>query len=161
MTSNVSAQPPRPTLRERLQRGGTVIGTASDGLGTWFLSLVLTVLVPCLPVIIDMFRASGLNGVSPGSYLVTAAVLAATYGCSAEHNFFRGLYTLMFLVSLLADAFTPPHAGVAADVQVSLPVLAQYAWTILATIALLHAAERFWWHVVWDRPFPDFLRRSD
>lgn len=139
----------RLTWRQRLRKSGTVIGTASDGIGTWFLSIVLCILVPCLPVGIEMLRA---GHVPAASYFVTAAVLSATYGCSAEHNFYRGLYTLSFIGSLLLDAF-----GVQAGVQN--PPVSEYAGLVLAGVVILHSAERFWWHVIWDRPFPDFLRR--
>lgn len=148
MADQASAGGARPTFRERLRQRGTLIATQSDGIGTWFLSVVLCIIVPCLPVGIEMLRS---GHVTPSSYFVTAAVLSATYGCSAEHNFFRGLYTLTFVASLLLDAFgaTAPQGAAAG----------QFAGLVLAGVVILHAAERFWWHAVWDRPFPDFLRR--
>jgi len=59
----------------------------------------------------------------------------------------------MFLVSLVIDAFA---SNTTSPISVA---AVQYAGTLLGAVALVHIAERLWWHVVWDRPFPDFLRK--
>src|SRR4051794_32131968 len=79
----------RLSLRARLQRVGTFIGAQSAGWGTWLLSLVLAIVVPCLPIGMEMLR---LGHVSESTVYVTAAVLCAAYGFSAENNFYRAFY---------------------------------------------------------------------
>lgn len=131
--------------RERWKKRGALIGVASAGFGTWCLAIVLCVIFPCLPVAIDVIRT---KHVTASGILVTAAVLSSTYGCSAEHNFYRALYTLTFIVSIIFCAFGGD------DFPIS------FAGSLLGSVCVLHATERFWWHVVWDRPFPDFLWRT-
>jgi hypothetical protein len=115
-----------------------------DGLSTWFFAVVAMLLVPCIPVLIDFLK----NGVvSKDIYLVTSAVLAAGYFFAAEHNLLRGIYFLLFLITIILDTLTL-NGDVAATVD-------KYAGLLLLAVAIAHSSERFWWHVVLERPFPD------
>lgn len=149
--SSPLAPVPTVTLRQRARTFGTIMSRNTDGFGTCLLSVIFTIMVPCLPIGIEWLRT---GNVIPDSFLITAAVLSALYGCSAESNLFRAFYSFMFLVSLVIDAF----GGNTASSSVG-ATAGQYAGTLLAAVALVHASERLWWHVVWDRPFPDFLQR--
>jgi hypothetical protein len=148
--------PPSPSpnvpLRHRARTLGTIINRNTDGFGTWVLSIVLTIMVPCLPIGIEWLRTSK---VAPDSFLITAAVLSALYACSAENNMFRAFYVLTFLVSLMVDAFSSNISSSPVEAAA-----AEYAGTVLVAVVIAHATERLWWHVVWDRPFPDFLWRT-
>lgn len=120
---------------------------ATGRMGTYCFSVVGTIICPMIPVLIEWFKTSHLRH---ESVLITAAVLSAALLVTAEHNFSRAAYLLIFLVSLILHVLVfsgPIESGM--DV---------YAGNLLASVAILHAVERFWWHVVQDRPFPDSLR---
>jgi hypothetical protein len=115
-------------------------------LGIWGLSLIASLVLPGLPIGIEWLRTSHINS---DTLYVTATVLAAAFIFSAEHAMTLCLYILLFLATLLLDTVTGPNSPVG---------LENYAGTLLGAVAFLHAAERFWWHVVLDRPFPDRMR---
>jgi hypothetical protein len=101
--------------------------------------------------------------VTTNAYFITAAVLSVNYGVTAEHNVYRGIYLLTFVLALVLDAFgvaNPSAAqhtsGAAASTGI---VVTPYAPWLLLCVLSAHTAERFWWHVVWDQPFPDYLRK--
>jgi hypothetical protein len=106
------------------------------------MSVLGTLGLPCLPLVVERLRD---GHVKDDSYFLTAAVLAATFIFTADHYVFRCIYILLFLINLLLDIVPGQTAR----------DLAHYSGTLLLSVALLHATERFWWHVVWDQPFPD------
>ena len=103
--------------------------------------MLATVAAPCLPLFIEFLR----NGsVKSDSLYITATVISAAYAVSTEHVLFRTLYFAMFVVNLILVMVSGPYSD----------QLATWAGTLLISIAFLHMVERFWWHVVLDRPFP-------
>jgi len=78
------------------------------------------------------------------SYFITAAVLSAAFGVSTRNTFFRALYSSLFVVNLIVDTVSGPFS---ANIE-------HYAGILLVLTAVLHAVERFSWHVVYDMPFP-------
>jgi hypothetical protein len=111
-------------------------------LSVWLFSVLATIAAPCLPLLIELLK----NGtIESSSYYLTAAVLAAAYAVSAEHVLFLTLYFALFVINLVFNNVTGPFSA----------QLNTWAGTLLLLVALLHATERIWWHVVLDRPFPD------
>ena len=79
---------------------------------------------------------------------LTAVVFAATFIFTAQNNWPRVAYILLLCAALLLDIIP---STITAE-------LAHYASGFLIAVTSLHSIERFWWHVVWDQPFPDFGR---
>ncbi|MBV9393943.1 MAG: hypothetical protein JOZ84_05980 [Methylobacteriaceae bacterium] len=98
---------------------------------------------------------------------MTAAVLAVGFGFTAEGNFTRAAYLLLFFFCIGYD-FQPEgpkgdtaHAGGAIPIaQATLTgwFFDHLALCALIAVAVIHMVERFNWHVVLDRKFPDWLR---
>jgi hypothetical protein len=115
---------------------------SSDRVGTWLLSLLATLLLPCLPLVVEMLK----NGhVDKGNVVITASVLAATFIFTAGHRIAMVFYVLLFVIALLLDTISGPLAE---------QMVRDYSGTLLVAVALLHTSERFHWHIVLDRPFP-------
>lgn len=134
-------------LSKKVQQVFHLLKRYLDGLSTYALSLLATLLLPALPLPIEWLKT---DHVEPESYLITVAVLAAGFGFSAEHNSYRAGYGLLFLTGLILD-IVGKSGKVASQAD-------GYAWVLLLAVAALHGSERFWWHVVLDRPFPDGLK---
>lgn len=83
--------------------------------------------------------------------LLTAAVLSAGFLFSVEHVIYACVYIVLFFGSLLLDV-----TGRTSTV---------WSGWFLIIVASTHSIERFWWHVVLDRPFPEgnwrFLKKPD
>jgi hypothetical protein len=126
-----------------MRGAGEVLGAALNGIGMWLLSVIATLVLPCLPLFIEWLKD---GRIKPETIFVTAAILAATFAFTAEHVILFSAYLLFFLVNLLLDVTTGPSRPVALD---------HWAGILLAGVAILHAGERFWWHVVLDRSFPE------
>jgi hypothetical protein len=131
------------------QESSNFFTAKSEPIGAWLYSLVGCVFAPCLPVIIDALQH---GRASANVVFVTASVMSVGYLISAEHNLFRAFYSLTFIGSLLFGSIAAQTEAVTGFWN--LPTFAIF------TAAMLHSAERFWWHVVWDRPFPDCLWRK-
>jgi hypothetical protein len=116
---------------------------------TWLFSLGCMIAVPCLPLGIEAAKHTGT--IKPESYFLTAAVLAATFGLSSESNFFRFGYIMAFLGTISLD-FQPEQGEAWLSVD--------WAAKFMFAVAILHAIERFTWHIVLDRRFPDWLRSA-
>jgi hypothetical protein len=129
---------PSPSL-ERLK-------SLAEAFWTWLLSLVFMIGLPSLPLGIE--AAQNMGHVEPYSYYLTAAVLAASYGISSDHNSFRCGYVSVFLGTLVL--LFQPKAG---------PTWFAPGWAsnFMIVTATIHASERFKWHVVLNRRFPDWL----
>lgn len=114
-----------------------------DRIGIWLLSVIATLALPCLPLCIEWLRTGDMKS---DTMTLTAAVLAATFIFSAEHVLNLCVYILLFVVNLLFNTVVGPTSPAGID-----------AWTgtLLMSVTFFHAIERFWWHVVLDRPFPD------
>jgi hypothetical protein len=132
-----------------------------DRLMVWLMSLMAIVVVPLLPLFVEFEKHSGV--VKDESLYMTAAVLAAGYGFTSEGNGFRAGYTGLFLWSVAANYKPEQAERVAAAAQATATAI-ETNWpfdhaaivAILITICL-HASERFAWHVLGDRRFPDYL----
>jgi hypothetical protein len=146
----------------------------------WVFSVVAMIVIPLFPLFVEAMKN---NGVVKGeSYLLTSAVLAAAFGFTSEGNLFRAAYVLLFLASLGYD-FRPEPAPPSGGGGVGSPATAGAAshmaagqwpsetfglamgWIsghpaldLLITVGALHAIERFIWHMVQDRRFPDWLK---
>jgi hypothetical protein len=103
---------------------------------------------PCLPLFIELLRS---GNVKSDSIYITAAVISAAFSVSAEHVLFRALYIALFVVNLIIDTVSGGPFSAQLD---------SWAGTVLALVAMLHATERAWWHLVLDRPFPEGIRMS-
>ncbi len=104
-----------------------IVGASLESVGTWMMSLLACVMLPCLPLIIG--------------------ALKATFIFSASRQIIKALYILLFMSAVLFETI---HS------QFSQSILNGYAVTLLVAVALLQAADRFWWHVALTRPFPDY-----
>jgi hypothetical protein len=137
--------PPKPPfftrVRRKLQAVSDIVARGTDGFGVWFWSVLATIAAPCLPIFIE-FLSTGT--VKANSYFITAAVLSAAFAVSTGHTFFRALYGGLFVINLILDTVSGPFSA----------SIEHYAGILLLLTAVLHAVERFWWHVVYDRPFP-------
>lgn len=130
-------------IRERAGRAYAFAIGVVDALSRWLFSILCTIGIPCVPILIEFMKT---DTVDRGSYLLVAAVLAAAFGVPAEHYLFRFGYGILFLITLLLDTVTlSPSVAVIAD---------RYAGSLLLAVAILHASERFRWHVMLRRPFP-------
>lgn len=147
----------RPGSPQASNRGG-----AHKRLGVWFFAAVFVVAVPLFPVLVEAVKHQGV--VRPETYLLTAAVLSVGFGFSSQAPSCWAAYALIFFGSLIYDynpRATPP--------LMSWPeflagfeswVTSHLALSLLLLAAMLHTIERFMWHVVWNRPFPDW-RQGD
>jgi hypothetical protein len=114
----------------------------ADKLGIWLKSLGATLLLPCLPLVIEILK----NGhADKGNVVITSSVLSATFIFTAGHSLPQFFYSIFFVITLLLDTVT----GTLAE-----QLVRDYSGTLLASVALLHASERFRWHMVLDQPFP-------
>ncbi len=140
---------PSPTPRARFR----------NRLGVWFFATVFIVVFPLIPIFVELAQS---GEVKPETYLLTAAVLAVGYGFTSQEPFFWAFYGLIFLGSLAYDynpAAIPPSpawpeqlAGIEAWITHHLALI------FVLLVAILHALERFIWHVVWDKLFPDWRK---
>ena len=133
---------------KRVQNFVEICSEPTRQIGIWILSIIATLILPCLPLGIELFRA---GKVTSDTIYVTAAILSASFAFTAEHVLFFCMYLLLFVVTLLLDLETGPQHSFS---------LEAWAGTLLFVVSLLHATERFWWHVVLDRPFPERLSWS-
>jgi len=158
----------------------------NEKLSVWVLSVVAVVLLPLFPIYVEWVK--DLRGsVKTESLLLTTAVLAAGYGFSSENNWFRSAYLLVFFFSVGYDFRAAPHPTspntsyetvhfvhkssyfpdnskeVLSDVADFFTSIKGWCGGhiptfLLIVVALLHMMERFLWHVVFDRRFPDWIK---
>ncbi len=147
--------------------------------GVWILSIVCVIFLPCFPLLVEGYKTNW--DIRRESVLLTAAVLAAGYLVSSRTNTPRAMYIVVFLVSVAYDFRPAPltsPSGVGQLIstvsELSVANMANigldWSWTIvgwcgnhfqyvLLIIAIVvHAMERFSWHVVLDSKFPDWVR---
>jgi hypothetical protein len=120
-----------------------IIYSSLNKVGTWLMSILACLLLPCLPIVIGGLRDGKLDR---ESMIITAAILAATFIFTAGHQILRVVYILLFISALLLDTIRSDFASV---------VMETYAGSLFLGVACLQAAERFWWHIALDRPFPE------
>ena len=128
-------------IRSKLRTAGEIAGTALTGAGVWLLSIIATLCLPCLPLFIEWIKTSHLK---TDTVTLTAAVLAAGLIFTSEHVIYFSLYFMLFLVNLVINTSISPASP---------PGLDKWDSVLMLSIAILHASERFWWHVVLVRPF--------
>lgn len=117
--------------------------------GVWLMAVLATVAAPCLPIFIELLKTGEIKA---DSFFITTTVMAAAFAVSAEHILARALYMASFVVNLILDVVRGPFS-------VSIDA---WAGTLLLSVAFLHIAERAYWHLALDRPFPDYIRsRAD
>lgn len=118
-----------------------------DGpISNWLLSVGFMIIVPCLPIFIEAVRNEGT--IKADTYYITGAVLAASYGIASLHHLFRFGYLCLFVGTLSLD-FQPEGSGKL--LQGWLPM------GLMIAVVFTQAIERFGWHVVQNRRFPDWL----
>ncbi|MBB3394187.1 MULTISPECIES: hypothetical protein [unclassified Rhizobium] len=130
----------------------------------WLMSLMAIIVVPLLPLFVEFEKHAGL--IKDESYYMTAAVLAAGFGFTSEGYGFRAGYIALFLWCIVAD-YRPEQAEQAVGAINTVQAISTQSWifghaalvAIILTV-LLHAIERFAWHVVYDRRFPDYLEKG-
>jgi hypothetical protein len=147
----------RPNLRSRF--------------GNWAFSLVAMIVIPLFPLFVEAMKNHG--KIRDENYLLTGAVLAATFGFTSEGNLFRAAYVLLFLASLGYDfhpesmpaqrSATPWTSAIITTAPGifgnSLDWISGHpAIDLLIMVGGLHVIERFIWHLVQDRRFPDWLK---
>src|SRR3974390_3339765 len=113
--------------------------------GVWIMAVFATVAAPLLPIFLEFLKT---GAVRSDSFFITAAVMAAAFAVSAEHILPRALYMASFVVNLILDVVRGPFSA----------SIDAWAGTLLLSVALLHIAERAYWHLALDRPFPDYSR---
>lgn len=119
--------------------------SALNNLGVWALSLIATLVLPCLPLAVEYLHKSKME---PENITLTAAVMASGFIFTAEHPLTLCAHVLLFLAGLLLGG----SAGSASPISVE-----HWSGTLLIAVGLVHAIERFIWHVMLARPFPDGL----
>lgn len=135
-----------PAAFRKAKGFASLAGTASHGAGVFSFSLFATIFLPCLPLMIEWLRTSHITN---STVTLTATVLCAGFGFSAENYAMRTVYGVLFVVSLLLNVGVGPNSPVGID---------RFDGAILLTVAFFHSAERAWWHLYLDKPFPDWVR---
>ena len=133
-------------MRAKPERG--LPGRTTDRLGMWALSVILVILCPLLPLLIELMTT---HAVRSDSYLITTAVLCTAFCVSAGHSLLLAFYLMTFLLTFAWDI-----VEVASHTEIG---IGGSASAVLLVICLTHAAERFWWHVLEDRPIIEILRQ--
>jgi hypothetical protein len=128
---------------EKTRNAKRLLARAWDRIFKWLCSLLAVTGVPCLPIFLEMLKT---GSVAQETYFLTSIILSATYFFGAEIWFYRFGYGAFFSVNALFD--TVPKSS-------PLETMAHHGGALLIGVALLHASERFGWHVFEDRPFPD------
>lgn len=136
--------------RNKTETLKSFVKNSFNKVSTLLLALVLFILVPMLPVLIEWAKT---NSVKNDNYLITASVLAASLGVSAEHDFYRAGYSIIFLVTITLYGLVV-GGPIASGVD-------RYAWVLLLAVAILHASERFWWHIVLSRSLTDTFKKAE
>jgi hypothetical protein len=121
-------------------------GRLKKGIPTWLISVAATVILPLFPAYVDAIKHADWNA-QPETYYTTAAVMAVLFGFGSDLNLFRFCYILIFL-GIIGLEFQPQRD----------PMYEKWAVIFMIAVAMLHAIERFRWHVVLDREFPDWLK---
>ena len=122
---------------------------AWDRLFKWLFSLLLVVGLPSVPIALEYVRT---GHVQQDTYFVISIILSGTYLCGAEVYFYKFVYILLLIINGLLDVV--PQSSSTGE-------LTHHGGALLIAVALLHGTERFGWHVVQDRPFPDSLRNNN
>lgn len=129
---------------------------------TWFFAVVVVIVFPMFPLGVEA-RKNAFE-IKDENLLLTAAVLSVSFFVTSEGNFYRASYVLLFLYSVCWNfGAEPVHSATLAPG--SLDTYMGWAGTHSALIALLatvvlHSIERFNWHVVLNRRFPDWMEKS-
>ncbi len=136
--------------------------TLGSRLGMWIFSLVAIVLLPLFPLFIEGVKNDW--EIKTENYLLTAAVLAAGFGFSTEGNLYRAAYMFLFLLSVGYDFRPAPHDVANLPLDSGLLdsakgwLMSHIALDALLLVVVLQTIERFTWHVVIDRLFPDWRK---
>jgi hypothetical protein len=133
----------RGFAKRSASRTKSVLKGAANNIGVWLLSILATIVLPALPLGIEWLR---LGHFKDDTIAITAAVMAAGFIFTACHTIFLSAYILLFIGSLLLNIDVGPGTPVGID---------RWSGTLLLSVALLHASERLWWHIILSRPFPE------
>lgn len=137
------AEPPKwVVVRAKCKTGWAILGTASTKLGVWLLSVLALIGAPCLPLIIELLKTGSMRS---DSIYITASVMCIGFVFMAENMLIRVVYMSLFALTLIFDIVSGPFSE----------ELNSYAGLILIGVCVLHASERFYWHIGLDRPFPE------
>jgi hypothetical protein len=140
------ATPPRkarPTIRNRC--------------GVLCFATVFIIIAPLFPVFVEALKS---GDVRPETYPLTAAVLAVGYGFASQDPLFWAAYALLFFASLGYDfkpeAVLPTLAGDGIVARVIGWIMGHLSLSLMLAVTMLQFIERFIWHMVSDRQFPDW-----
>ena len=89
------------------------------------------------------------DAVTPETFYLIGVILSSSFLLSARHAWTRTAYGVLLAANLALDLVKGKGAEHASH----------YAGYLLLSVMILHAVERFWWHVVEDAPFPDWKRK--
>ena len=135
----------RDVILDKCRRALEICSAGATRGGVWIMAVLATVAAPLLPILLEFLKT---GAVRSDSFFITAAVMAAAFAVSAEHVLPRALYMASFVVNLILDIVRGPFSA----------SMDAWAGTMLLSVASLHIAERAYWHLALDRPFPDYSR---
>lgn len=124
---------------------GGFLSEQSHRFGVCILSLIATLLIPCLPLFVEFLKS---GAVREDNLTLTAAVLASVFIFTAGHMLYFCLYILLCIFSLLINLTAGPTSP---------DFVSGIGGSLLASVVILQASERIWWHMVMSRPFPEQL----
>lgn len=123
------------------------IPTLPDYWQNFFLCLLLHMIVPLLPLILEFWHT---KSVSETTVLLAAAMYTIGIGISSQSRLLFGLA----VVASIAYSFA---FGVATGQHYFLPASGISAWCGIGAVFLVHALERYNRHVVDRTPFLEFV----
>ncbi len=130
---------------EQIKKLFTALERRIDLIGVFLTSLVFVLVIPALPIILEYFKNKG--HILKSDIYIVSIILASSFGISAEKSYSRVIYIGLILTSFVEFYVTP--SGITA------PRIEWHDFWAFIGICLLQMSERFWWHVVDEKPFPD------
>ncbi|WFU49146.1 hypothetical protein [Sinorhizobium terangae] len=129
---------------------------------TWLFSIATIVVFPLLPLGIEAKKNA--YHIKEENMLLTTAVLSVAFFVTSEGNFCRAAYVLLFLYSICWEFGIDAAAGEPMKTTIENTytgwMTANSAFVALTATLMIHSIERFNWHVVLNRRFPDWLEKG-
>ena len=117
----------------------------------WFASILLTVLLPLLPLLFEYLIK---HKVSDGSLLVAATIYCCTLGLASTS-------VLVITMGVVVSVVLSVLFGLASSIVDPLPAYsAHIAWICIGFFAIVHSIGRFDIHVTQGRDVLDFRRNG-
>jgi hypothetical protein len=128
------------------------VGTEGGGLGDFLLSVLLQLLLPLSPLIIEQVLT---DEISTTSITIAATMYAASICVSTRVKMFFGFLLVASIFFAAAYGFAIVHhpgEATAKEMMIGLR-LKNYSYWLLGAVFALHSFERFNRHVLKDEPF--------